>query len=322
MSTEARSAPHTIPFDPAARELGVAVGFDGSLNSGVALDFAAAVAVRRGARLTVIASYRVPAPMNVDYAAITLESEGETRKKIAEDLLKGAATRLAEHPGEVSYLALEGDSVGTLVDASAKALLMVVGARGRGGFLGRVLGSVSTALPAHAQCPTVVVPAGAEPSVGPVVVGVDGSSHSRLSALFAAQEAAERGTSLVLLHAMQQPDGGGYLVTLRPHDVEEIFARRRAELEANLEGEAAWVRERVPGIEITSAVRIGMPEAILRDAEGTAQLIVVGSHGRGSLTSALLGSVSRATLHGAARPVMVVPPLHDNRLEGVAVEEW
>lgn len=322
MSTEARSAPHTIPFDPAARELGVAVGFDGSLNSGVALDFAAAVAVRRGTRLTVIASYRVPAPMNVDYAAITLESEGETRKKIAEDLLKGAATRLAEHPGEVSYLALEGDSVGTLVEASAKALLMVVGARGRGGFLGRVLGSVSTALPAHAQCPTVVVPAGAEPSDGPVVVGVDGSAHSRLSALFAAQEAAERGTSLVLLHAMQRPDGGGYLVTLRPHDVEEIFARRRAELEANLEAEAAWVRERVPGVEITSAVRIGMPEAILRDAEDTAQLIVVGSHGRGSLTSALLGSVSRATLHGAARPVMVVPPLHDDRLDGEATEEW
>ena len=318
MSTEARSAHSTITFDPAAREL----GFDGSLNAEVALDYAAAVAVRRGTRLTVIATYRRPIPMNADYAAITLESEGDARKEIAESLLKGAATRLAEHPGEVSYLALEGDSVGALVDASAQALLMVVGARGRGGFLGRVLGSVSTALPAHALCPTVVVPAGAAPSVGPVVVGVDGSEHARRAALFAAQEAAERGTSLVLLHAMQRPDGNGYLVTLRPHDVEEIFARRRAELETILDGEAAWIREHVPGVEITTAVRIGMPEAILRDAEDTAQLIVVGSHGRGSLSSALIGSVSRSTLHGAERPVMVVPPLRDDRLEGVATEEW
>lgn len=65
----------------------------------------------------------------------------------------------------------------------------------------------------------------------------------------------------------------------------------------------------------TAEVREGEASAILHDAEPAAQLIVVGSHGRGALRSALLGSVSRTTLHGAKRPVMVVPPLHDERIE-------
>lgn len=125
-----------------------------------------------------------------------------------------------------------------------------------------------SALPAHAQCPTVVAPAGGEPSTGQVVVGVDGSPHSR-----------------------------------------------RAELAEDLAGEVAWVEQHVPGLEISGEVREGEASAILHDAEPAALLIVVGSHGRGALRSALLGSVSRAILHGAKRPVMVVPPLHDERIE-------
>jgi nucleotide-binding universal stress UspA family protein len=315
MSTEARSEHDSIPFDPAARDLGVAVGVDGSPNSEVALAYAADVAARRGIPLTVITTFRAPVPVYANYAALGAQRLDDARKQVAETVLEEAAKRLAEHPGEVSYLTVEGDSVGALVDASARAHLMVVGARGRGGFLGRVLGSVSMALPAHAQCPTVVVPADAERSTGPVVVGVDGSPHGRRAALHAAQEAAERGTSLLLLTALQPPDSGEYWFPLRPQDGTELVDRRRAELEEDLAREAAWVAEHVPGVEVSGEVRVGVAAAILHDAEPTAQLLVVGSHGRGAFTSALLGSVSRATLHGARRPVMVVPPLRDDRLE-------
>ena len=315
MSAEAHHEQHTIPFDPAARHLGVAVGFDGSPNSELALDYAAGVAARRGSRLSVITTYRAALPVYANYASLSAEPEDDARRQIAGYVLEVAAPRLAEHSGEVSYLTIEGDSVGGLVDASERAHLMVVGARGRGGFLGRVLGSVSTALPAHARCPTVVVPAGIEPSTGPVVVGVDGSPHSRRAALHAAQEAAERGTSLLLLTALPRPDSGEYWFPLRPDDVGEVVGRRRAELEEDLAGEIAWLAEHVPGLEISGEVREGEASAILHDAEPAAQLIVVGSHGRGALRSALLGSVSRTTLHGAKRPVMVVPPLHDERIE-------
>lgn len=306
---------HTIPFDPAARDLGVAVGFDGSANSELAVAYAAGVAARRGSRLSVITTYRAALPVYANYASLGAEPEDAAWKQMAGYLLEDAAKLLTGHPGEVSYLTIEGDSVGALVEASARAHLMVVGARGRGGFLGRVLGSVSTALPAHAHCPTVVVPAGGEPSTGQVVVGVDGSPHGRRAALHAAREAAERGTSLLLLTAMQRPDSGEYWFPLRPGDAQELVERRRAELAEDLAGEVAWVEQHVPGIEVSGEVQEGVAAAILHDAEPAAQLIVVGSHGRGALKSALLGSVSRATLHGAQRPVMVVPPLHDPRVE-------
>ncbi|WP_394215057.1 universal stress protein [Brachybacterium vulturis] len=314
MNTEGTSELREIPFDVSARDLGIVVGFDGSPNSELALDYGAAVAARRGAPLTVITAYKVPLPLYVNYASLPPSNEEEAGKRAAAAVLEDAATRLADHDGEITYLAMEGDSVGALVDASAKAHLMVVGARGRGGFLGRVLGSVSMALPAHARCPTVMVPVEAELSDGPVVAGVDGSAHGRRGALHAAQEAADRGTSLVLVTAMQTPDTGEYWFRLQPRNLSDLVEGRRADLEEELQEEAARIAEHVPGIEITGEVRIGAPGEVLHAAVPEAQLVVVGSHGRGAVASALLGSVSRATLHRARRPIMVVPPLRDERV--------
>ncbi|MDN6303444.1 MAG: universal stress protein [Brachybacterium sp.] len=318
MHTAAQPDHSSTPVDPAARDLGVVVGFDGSQNAAEALDYGAAVAARRGCPLTVVITYRPAIPGYPTNDELPPDPEDVARRQQAEAVLEGAAKRLTEHTGTVSYLAIEGDSVGALVDASATAQLMVVGARGRGGFLGRVLGSVSMALPAHAQCPTVMVPVKAEFGDGPVVVGVDGSVHGRRAALHAAQEAAVRGTSLVLVTAMQTPDTGDYWYRVRPRSDSDLVDGRRAELQEELQKEAAWVSEHVPGVEISGEVRIGTPGEILHDAVPEAQLVVVGSHGRGAVASALLGSVSRATLHRSQRPVMVVPPLKDERVEQAA----
>ena len=176
------------------------------------------------------------------------------------------------------------------------------------------MGSVSTALPAHAQCPTVVVPPESEAVDGRVIVGVDGSSHGRRASLHAAREAVERGTSLLLLTALQPPDRGEYWFPMLPHETGELVDRRRTELEEQLEQEVQWLTGHVPEVQATAEVRVGSPASVLREAMPSTQLTVVGSHGRGAFTSALLGSVSRATLHGAERPVMVVPPLRDDRV--------
>ncbi|WP_394215056.1 universal stress protein [Brachybacterium vulturis] len=315
MHTAARPEHHPTPDDPAARDLGIVVGFDGSPNSELALDHGAAVAARRGSPLTVVITYRPTIPGYPTNDELPPDPEDVARKEQAEAVLEGAAARLTEHPGTVSYQAIEGDSVGALADVSASAQLMVVGARGRGGFLGRVLGSVSMALPAYAQCPVVVVPAESEPGDGPVVVGADGSQHGRRAALHAAQEARERGTSLVLVTAMQTPGSGEYWFPLPPGDAAELVEEHRAVLQDRLQEEIAWILERVPGIEVTGEVHRGAAAAVLHDAERGAQLVVVGSHGRGRVASALLGSVSRAMLHGARRPVMVVPLRADDRAD-------
>src|SRR5699024_9749631 len=88
MNTEVPTEHRTIPYDPAARDLGVVVGFDGSPNSEKALDHGAAVAARRGSPLTVVITYKVAVPVYPNYASIPPPSEIDARKRDAESVLE------------------------------------------------------------------------------------------------------------------------------------------------------------------------------------------------------------------------------------------
>ncbi|GAA1139500.1 universal stress protein [Nesterenkonia lutea] len=316
-----------IPFEAARRELGVLAGFDGSKQGFLALHYAARAARRSGRVLTVVTAFTVPTPLYTTMAALPEQSEAEDRLASAKKVLEEARKYLHDYPGKVIYRAERGDAAGVLVDLSSVAELAVVGARGRGGFLGRVLGSVSSALPAHAHCPTVVVPrhyqvgvkegaARFEPGGDqrPVLVGIDGSPHSRIAVLQAAQAAENRGTDLHMLLALPSLEGWlEWYPELDPQD-EGVTDRRKSELEKSLEDEVAWVRKHHPSLRVTAAVKPGDPTALLAKQTGEVQLTVIGTRGRGGLTSTLLGSVSRGVLHKAAGPVMVVPNLKDDRL--------
>ena len=316
MNTEVPTEPETIPFDPAARNLGVAVGYDGSENAEAAVRYAADIAARRGTSLTVVTAYRTPIPVYANPAALQAWKEDKAHQQVAESLLEKAAGLLAEHSGKVKCVTVDGDSVGALAEISAKAQLIVVGSRGRGGFLGLLRGSVATSLPAHATCPTVVVPSTPLPSrSAPVLVGADLSSHSRVAALQAAQVAKDRGSPLFVVMALPRFDRGG---TWYPEPLDEAdrrTERRRQELQEILEAEIRWLAKQVPGIKASGEVRIGEPARVLRDAAESAQLTVVGSRGRGAVASTLLGSTSREVLHEADGPVMVVPYLEDERVD-------
>lgn len=328
MDNDAYTAPRPVAFDPATRDLGVLVGFDGSKQSFLALHYGALAAQRSGRVLTVVSAFSVPARIYTTLAAVPEKSEAEAAVAAAKKVLLEAREYLQHYPGKVIYRTERGDAAGVLVDLSTVAELAVVGARGRGGFLGRVLGSVSTALPAHAHCPTVVVTRqyevneseGAERFTAgrdrrPVVVGIDLSAPSRVAVLQAAQSALNRGVTLHMLLALPSLEGWFDWYPELDSTDEGVTDRRKTQLEKSLEEEIRWVKTHFPALDVTAAVKPGDPVALLAKRTREAQLTVVGTRGRGGFTGALMGSVSRGVLLRAAGPVMVVPDLQDKRLQ-------
>ncbi|HCG55278.1 MULTISPECIES: universal stress protein [Brevibacterium] len=293
--------------DQTSTDLGILVGYDGSELAARALEYGAAEATRRNAVLTVVAAYTVPAMLYPNLASMPKENEEKASLRAVESLLGEAAGLLRDHSGKVVYRAERGDAAGVLKDLSAHARTVVVGARGRGGFIGRILGSVSTALPAHSHCPTVVVaPRPSETAEAPVVVAVDGSDAGRLTMFTAAEVASSRRAALDIVSVL--PAGNEWLYWYPELELSaEASGRRQKQLEAALEAEVAAVTQQFPDMQVRAEVPIGDPTEILVEATKTAQLTVLGSRGRGPVSSALLGSVSRGVLHRADGPIMVVP---------------
>ena len=293
--------------DQASMNLGILVGYDGSELAARALEYAAAEATRRSAALTVVAAYTVPAMIYPNIASMPEENEEQASLRAVEKLLGEAAGLLRDHVGKVSYRADRGDAAGVLKDLSAHARTVVVGARGRGGFMGQILGSVSTALPAHSHCPTIVVPGHrTETDDAPVVVAVDGSDAGRLAMFTAAEVASSRSAALDIISVL--PAGEEWLYWYPELELSaEVSVRRKKQLEAALEAEVAAVAQQFPDLQVDAEVPIGDPTEVLVEAAKTAQLTVLGTRGRGAVRSALLGSVSRGVLHRADGPIMVVP---------------
>lgn len=136
----------------------VLVGVDGSPASLEAADWAAAYALAHHRSVHLVCAYSVPsftaAALDGGYAALddTAIAEG------ARAVLDEAVARVAATGVRTTSAVATGDAAAVLVELSRGAATVVVGTRGRGGFAERLLGTVSSALPAHAHCPTVVVP--------------------------------------------------------------------------------------------------------------------------------------------------------------------
>jgi nucleotide-binding universal stress UspA family protein len=142
---------------------GIVVGIDGSHNASHALDWAMAEAAMRGADLTVITVHAVPASYWTG-APVTLpgdEHRVDAVRASAEEAVSKAASALSDkQPKSVRVVAVSDFPAQTLIRASEDADLMVVGSRGGGGFGALAVGSVTSQVVHHSQCPVVVVPAG------------------------------------------------------------------------------------------------------------------------------------------------------------------
>jgi nucleotide-binding universal stress UspA family protein len=138
---------------------GVVVGHDGSGCSSEALVWAAALAERAGWPLHVVRSWRMtsaprPSTWEVGYVPPMTDYE----QAVLDDLRADVAAALgADRAAAVTCQAVHAAPVRALIQAAAGADLLVVGSRGRGGFSGLLLGSVSDQVVHHSPCPVTVV---------------------------------------------------------------------------------------------------------------------------------------------------------------------
>ncbi len=286
-------------------KLGIVVAVDGSRASDAAVVWAARDAAMRNVPLTVFhavvtptATYPpVPYPESL---AVNLEDEGRKEimhaVKIAEDAVA------AGHNLTISRQLVFSSPAPALVTMSDDAEMIVMGSSGRGLLARGVLGSVSSAVARHANCPVAVLHDDELPDLAnaPVLVGVDGSPNSEVATGVAFDEASFRGVDLVAVHAWSDVTVSD-LPALDWETVEEEAQRSLAE------SLAGW-KERYPDVTVHRTVVRDRPARHLAEMAHTAQLLVVGSHGRGGLSGLILGSVSNAVLHAVRIPVIVARP--------------
>ena len=286
--------------------LPVVAGVDGSASSMRAMRWAASQAALWGCPLRLVHAEVWPW-IQQPVVAGNPSHQREGMARAAHEWLRQAADVATETTPEMSVSTdlLGGAPAQVLAGESRRARLVVVGSRGLGGFAGLLLGSTAVALSAHAHCPVAVIRGPAddgEPArSGSVVVGVDGSPEGEAAIAFGFEAAALRGTRLVAVHAWSDvtvPD----FVPMAPAGGWPVVAADQQLLLAELL--AGW-GEKYPDVPVQRVVTRGRPaHSLLQAAEG-AQLVVVGSRGRGRLRGLLLGSTSHALLHHAPCPVVV-----------------
>lgn len=283
----------------------VVAGVDGSECALQAVRWAAAEAARRRLPLRLVAAHTFPAGGFIGDPGLGVDPRAVLREVVLGNL-EAAATAAAEvAPGlAVERADVDGDAAVVLAAESRRAALVVLGDRGLGGFTGLLLGSVAVTLSAHAACPVVVVRGvEADPAVPrpePVVVGVDGSPGSEAALAFAVEAAVARGVPLLAVHAWRDVLVDATMAPLVDWDAVESDEREV------LAERLAGIRTAQPDLVVRRLVVRDRPARALVEQSRGAQLVVVGSRGRGGVQGLLLGSVSQQLLHHAHCPVAVV----------------
>lgn len=283
---------------------GVVVAVDGSAPARRAVRWAAQEASRRDVPLTLV--HVQPAEemgpwLDVPVTPAFFDALDRRSAEILEQAAGLATEELQNHPQvPVRQHSLTGGVKQALVEVSEHADLIVVGCRGLGKLKRLLLGSTTTTLLHHARCPVAVVhdePEADENPDAPVVVGIDASPASEGAIALAFDQASRRGVGLVAVHTwLDMPD---FQLDL---PAEELAAEADVQLAQRLAG---W-GERYPDVAVERVVVPDDPAHRLVEESRRAQLLVVGSHGRGGFTGLLLGSVSNAVAQGAFAPVIVV----------------
>ncbi|ANH23359.1 Universal stress protein A [Corynebacterium pseudotuberculosis] len=289
----------------------VVVAVDGSEASNNAVRWAANTANKRGVPLRLAASYTMPQFLYAEGMVPPQELFDELQ---TETMATVEAARTLAHEVapdiKIGYTIAEGSPIDMLLEMSSEVTMIVMGSRGLGGLSGMVMGSVSAAVVSHAKCPVVVVREDNQVTdankYGPVVVGVDGSEVSQRATEFAFEEAQARGAKLVAIHTWMDMQVQASLAGLAAAQQEwNVIEEEQTQL---LHDRIQPLLERFPDVNVDMVITRDRPIRALEDSAKDAQLLVVGSHGRGGFRGMLLGSTSRALLQSAPCPMVVVRP--------------
>jgi nucleotide-binding universal stress UspA family protein len=273
----------------------IVVSVDGSADSRVAADWAAAEAELRGLPLRVVHVSTLPGEQ-------LLTAWPYFREPLPDAL---ATSLAADRPGlRAEGLDLTGPIVPALLPLTVEADCTVLGLRGAGGFTGLALGSVAHGVAEHSEGPVVLVPRGSihthrGRSPYGVMLGVDDGDPPGPAVEFAFDAAARRDTGLHVVHAWRLPSPAERWM---PYALPEEDRGRWEDQEVQRFSDALrpW-REKYPHVGVYEDLRLQSPPAALVQASASADLLVVGRAVR------TLGPTLHAVLEHTACPVAVVP---------------
>ncbi|WP_167108163.1 universal stress protein [Mycobacterium sp. DL592] len=289
----------------AASTQSVVVGIDGSDSALGAARWVAQYAADHALPLTLL--HAIP---RLDFHFATQDaSTDDAGGAYADRVLAAAQSAVrATHPDLPIHTAkVKGAVATTLAEASASARLLVVGT---GAAEHRVLGGHVVRVTHRAQCPVVVWRAPVAKRTGkplPVVVGVDESEASSRALAEAFDVARALHAQLTVVHmweidaAVGMGDLGGQ-GNMDWQLLDLLQTQQRQRMDELVEPFA----RKYPNAHVTKVFQDIGPAKGLTDLSREAQLVVVGSHGRGRLADSILGSVSQNLIHHAECPVLVV----------------
>lgn len=286
----------------------VLVGVDGSRTALGAARWAAELCTRTRSPMHLIHGITHSRWYAAHEGALILGEQGvhERLRTVGEKALTDAQEAAHDVAPDVDVVTslLDGSIVDHMENLSARARMVVIGAAHTGRVRELVLGSHVMPIVRAAQCPVVAwrEPPARRTESGRIVVGYDGSAGSEDALLAALDHAQSTGFRLTIASfwPVSALVGVGYASTLVDWDT------IRADGERWLARRCAAACEKYPDVAVDFAYEDSSPGRGLVNLSVTAGLVVVGSRGRGELTSTLLGSVGENVVHHARCPVLVV----------------
>jgi hypothetical protein len=281
----------------------VVVGVDDSVDARSAVLWAAEEAMLVGTSLLVVHSPVLPLSAPAGHLVAALRASDDVGRTVLDSAI--ALAQVSQPQVAVKGLLSHADPVQALIDVSAEAQLVVLGARTAVGDMS-MLSSKRVMVSAHAYCPVLLlgpVSTFSPPSmVSRIVVGAGTTRAGRAAAAFAVAEAARRNVPLHLVRLERSGQPASPAAAGASSEMPEYRSRAEEELAE----EAASLRRERPGLVVVAELARGEPAEVLPAYSDSSTILVVGCHHSDDHWSTRLGPVATSMVHRNRGPVVVV----------------